>query len=475
MRKLLIGLVIILSAILPAYAVKLPENVQNFVKEVFPDTTFRFDGVVILPDGTVYLPLIPSQFNTTEEVAIKSTIPEGKAMKEKPDAVILSNDYVLLKMITSKGKNTVINLPSPPLELRTGLLPQDMLVPKNLIIPSTLKNIIGNLNIQTTKDTGLVIPITQPKTGAAVNSLDSTPELKGKVFYIASNATKNILVVSPEKKNASYALAQEENPISMKGYENFLFVTSFGKKALNVISLADEKIIKEIDFKTQPEEIIIDADNKIAYVSSGEDASLYVISLDTMTIKKQLRLNGMCEKVVLSDDGTKLFYNDKQTREIWAVELDNDYLLKEIGRFPNVSKIAYVNGKVYLTSRTKNKLAIIDYETLKLLSENEISEKPVDMLVYGDMLFILGAADNTIDIVDTTVDKIVDTINLEENEFPTRITPLENSNLALITDAKAGVYSILNLDKQAVVKTNKLEIPVGTIYVTNKVKKIGSN
>ena len=47
----------------------------------------------------------------------------------------------------------------------------------------------------------------------------------------------------------------------------------------------------------------------------------------------------MCEKLTLSDDGTKLFYNDKQTREIWAVELDNNYLMKLVGKFPNVSKI----------------------------------------------------------------------------------------------------------------------------------------
>ena len=175
----------------------------------------------------------------------------------------------------------------------------------------------------------------------------------------------------------------------------FLLVTSYDKKSMDVISLADEKVIKEISFKTQPDEIVIDEKNKTAYVSSGDDASIYVVDLNNMTIKKQLKLNGMCEKVILSDDGTKLFYNDKQTREIWAVELDNDYLLKEIGRFPNVSKIAYLNGKIYVTSRTKSRLAIIDYDTMGLMSENEITAKPVDMLTYKNDLFVLGAENKT--------------------------------------------------------------------------------
>lgn len=475
MRKVLIGLSLLASlSIGAAFATPLPDNVQNFVKASFPSANFRFDGVVILPDNTVYLPLIPSKFNDDKPVKIKSTIPSGETMSQKPNAVILSNDYVLLKMLaTNRGKFTVVNMTVPPLELRTGLLPQDMLVPKNFIVPSNLKNIVGNLNITTSRDSGLVIPVSQPKSGAVVNSLASTPQLQNKMFYFTTNISKYIQVMSPDRKTPNYALYQENTPICIKNYQDFLLVTSFDKKSLDVISLADEKVIKEIDFKTQPEEIVIDEKNKLAYISSGEDASMYVVDLNTMTIKKQLKLNGMCEKVILSPDGTKLFYNDKQTREIWSVELDNDYLLKEIGRFPNVSRIAYANGKIYVTSRTKSRLAIVDYETMGLMSENEVSEKPVDMLVYKNELYILGAGDKTIDVIDTTLDTIVKQIQLSSNQFPSKITRVGNSNLAIVTDAKAGVYSVIDLDKKTVIKTNQLETPVNSIVITNKIKKIG--
>lgn len=75
----------------------------------------------------------------------------------------------------------------------------------------------------------------------------------------------------------------------MKGYDGkFLLVTSFNKNTMDVISLADEEVIKQIEFKTQPDEIIIDKKNKIAYVSSSTDASVYVLSLETMTFKNSL-------------------------------------------------------------------------------------------------------------------------------------------------------------------------------------------
>lgn len=259
----------------------------------------------------------------------------------------------------------------------------------------------------------------------------------------------------------------------MKGYDGkFLLVTSFNKNTMDVISLADEEVIKQIEFKTQPDEIIIDKKNKIAYVSSSTDASVYVLSLETMTFKKQLKLNGMCEKLTLSEDGKKLFYSDKQTNEIWAVELDNDYLLRQIGRFANVSKIAYANDKIYITSRTKSRLAIIDYETLGLIGETEITPKPVDMLLFHDKLYILGAVKNEIYVLDTKTDQITDIIELATNGFSTKIYHIEGTNIALVSDTKTSKYSVLDLGAKKIISTNPTDLPINSIVVVDKVKKI---
>lgn len=474
MKKIFITIALLMSVLLPANATKLPDNVQNFITATYPKSVFRFDGVVILPDNTVYLPLIPSKFNTETVADIKYTIPENKTLEQKPNAIVLTNDYVLLKLIkNNKGKNTILSMPAPPVELVTGVFPQDMLVPKNFIIPESMRNIIGNLDIRTFQENGLVIPVTPPKK-MITNSLDRVPILKNKIMYIVSSISKNIQVVNPAKGYPSYALSQTDIPIMVKGYDVFLLVTSYGKKSLDVISLTDDKVIKEIGFNTQPEEIVIDANNKLAYVSSGEDASIYVVNLETMTLKRQLRLNGMCEKIALSDDGTKLFYSDKQTREVWVLDLENNYTLKAIGKFPNVSKIIYMNDKIYIISRTKSRLAIIDYETIGLMSENFTSDKPVDMLAYNDNLYILAAGGKTIDVIDTTLDQRTNMIELTNSEFPSKLIRIDDTNLAIVADARAQSYSIIDLDKKAVVQTNALDIPITSMYITNSFKKIGS-
>ena len=474
--KLLLTMAFIFGV--PAFAAQIPDNVQQFINKDFPKTDFRFDGVIILPDGTVYLPLFPSKFLNPENLSIKQTYPTGKTLASKPNVVILNNDFVLLKVLTDKnGHKTVYSMINPPQEMRTGLLPQDMLVPKGLVIPDSLKSIVGNLSIQTIDSPGIRVesskPVVTQLSGSALKTLSQIPALKNKNFYVSSPYSKNIQVLNTGAKTPEYSLKQNNVPISMQAYKNdFLLVTSYEKPSVDVISLADDEIIKQIYTKTQPDEILIDRVKNIAYISSSVDSSIYTVNLETMTLSKQIKITGMCEKLTLSDDGTKLFYFDKKTRDIWAIELDNNYLLKEIGKFPNVSKIAFANDKIYITSRTKNRLAIIDYNTINLIAEFEICDKPIDMISFHDRIYVLGAGDNSIQIVDAKTDNLTDTIYLNTNGFSTKISHIEDTNIALITDTKASLYTVFDLETNKVIKTVPIDIPAKSIVVTDRVKKL---
>lgn len=465
-----------------AFAAKIPDNVSVAIKKEFPNADFRFDGVIILPDGTLYLPLYPALVKKPDKIEVKSTFPEGKKLSDKPNIVIFNNDFCLLKiLVDQKGRKTVQNLANPPIEVRTGLLPQDMLVPQGLVIPDNIKGIIGNLQIATAQDAGLrVAPeailtkrVTQSK--VTKNLVAKVPQLRNKILYVATCYSKNIHVINGESRYPAYALAQKGVPIDMKSYDNdkFLLVTTFSKNFLYVISLADERMIKQIDFPSQPEEILINKYTNRAYISSPSASCIYIVDLKMMTLRQKIKVKGMCEKLALSNDGKKLFYSDKQTNEVWGIELDNNYVIKDIGKFPNVSKIAFTQNKVYLASRTKNHIAIIDYATMALIKEIEIAPKPLDMYVYKDNLFVLSAQNNVLQVFNTKTDDITDTIELNTKGFSTKICPVPGTNLAIITDTAAGKYSVLDLDKKVVIRTNLLEIPVSEMVIANRIKKIG--
>lgn len=480
MKKIILILLVLIMTTAGAFAAKVPDNVKMVIKKDFAHADFRFDGLVTLPDGTLYLPLYPALIKKPETLEVKSTLPEGKTMSDKPDVVILNNDFVLLKVITDqKGRKTVLNMKEPPIEVRTGLLPQDMLVPTGLIIPDNIKGIIGNLQIPTAQDAGLKVKPeafldrkTVKTASVEKNLVSKVAQLQNKTLYIATCYSKNIQVVQGEASEPEYALLQKAIPIDIKATpdEKFLLVTTYTKTFVDVISLSDERIIKQIDLTTQGEEILIDKTKNKAYVSSSAISSIYVIDLNTMTLKQKIKVKGMCERLYLSDDGTKLFYADKKTNDVWAIELDNQFAIKNIGNFPNVSKISFAQGKIYITSRTKNRLAIVDYVTLSLIKEIDIEAKPIDMLVYKDNLYVLSAQNNIVQVVSVIDDEITDSINLNTKGFSTKIYQVKNTNIAIVTDTKVDKYSVLDLDKKQVIKTNILEIPVSEMVIVPRVK-----
>lgn len=475
MKKLVLTLIIIFATATNVFAAKIPDNVKNIIKKDFAKADFRFDGLITLPDGTLYLPLYPSLVKKPEKFEVKSTVPAGKTLADKPDAVIFNDDFALLKILTdAKGKKSVISMKEPPIEVKTGLLPQDLLVPTGLVIPDNLKGIIGNLQIPTVQDPGLKTKSetfmdftqAQPKTvQAGKDVVSSVGQIDNKTLYIATCYSKNIQVVQGESRKPSYALAQKAVPVDIKASpdDKFLFVTQYGKNFVNVISLSDERVIKQIDLATQGEEIVVDKVHNKAYVSSAEDSSIYIIDLNTMTLKQKIKVKGMCEKLYLTDDGSKLFYVNRKMNEVWLIELNNDYVIKDVGTFPNVSKISYAQGKIYIASRTKNRLAIVDYVTLSLVQEIEVSAKPIDMLVYKNNLFVLSAQDNIVQVLNTVDDVVSDTIHLNTKGFSSKIYQIKNTNLALVMDTKTDKYSVLNLDTKKVIKTNILEVPVSEI------------
>lgn len=470
MKKLLaaLGLCLALSGV--AFAEQVPQEVQDYVNQTFPQTNFRFDGVIVLPDNTMYLPLLPAKPLKVDEVGIKNVYPNNATLKNKPEMIILNNNYVLLKVINTNGKKTVINLMNPPEELQSGLLPQEILLPKGLVIPESLKGIIGNIDVEITNDTGLKINNTRKRDVVSIVPIE---ELNNKTFYIAPGVNKNIQVIQSDEKIPEYALAQDNVINDLKSFNGeFLLVTYFDSKVMNIISLMDEKVIKQVHFDVCPEQILIDKKNKLAYISSGSNSSIYVFSLETMTLKKQLKVNGVCEKLALAEDGSKIFYVDRNTNEIWGMELDNNYLLKKIGTFPNVSKMAYINGKIYMLSRTQSRLAIVDYETLELLVEMEVGQKPVDLYAHNDELYILGAEENTVDVLDSEEDVITDILFLNTNAFATNITPIDNSEMIMITNARSGLYSVIDMQTKEIIKTSPLDVPVRSIVVVDKVKTI---
>lgn len=477
MRKLLLLLGLIFITCTNVFAAKLPIEVQDYINQNVPGTDIRFDGVVILPDNTVYLPLFPSLFSDIKQLEVKEAFPANKELNQRPDIVIFNNDFVLMKVLSDgEGHKTVLHQTNPPLQVRTGLLPQDMLVPSGLILPENIKGIVGNLKIDIKNEDIIKLNVRE----SFEEFLDETdpikqqsliPQLRNKTLFVTTNYSKNIQVLDPAQSAPKYSLAQRSIPIDIEAVNEgkFLLVTSYERPFLDIISTADSRFIKQINLSTFPDEILVDEEANKAYVTAPSSSTIFVIDLKTMSLIQKIRVNGYCEKLLLADN--KMFYVDKLKNEIWAIELDNNYELKDIGKFPNVSALVYANDKLYISSRTKSRIAVIDYSTLGLANEFTTVNKPVAMQLFGNNLYVLGAQNNEIQKINILNGKIVDVISLGTEGFSTGFNKIQNSGLAVITDIKKNKYTIMDLAKGKVLKTYAVNVPINDIIITDKVKE----
>lgn len=476
MRKFLLILGILLIGASSAFAAKIPDEVKSYILEKIPQADIRFDGVIIFPDNTIYLPLYPSLFSDIKTLKIKETFPANKELKQEPDVVIFNNDFTLLKVLSDgEGHRTVAHLTNPPLQVRTGLLPQDMLVPSGLIIPENIKGIIGNLKIDTKSEDMIKVENKDSyedflSESEPVNPQALISQLKNKVLFVTTNYSKNIQIVQPAKAVPSYSLAQKSIPIDVKAVNKgkFLLVTTYDRPFVDVISVADSRFIKQINLSSNPEEILIDAANNKAYVTSPSASTIFVIDINTMSLIQKIKINGYCENLLLTDD--KLFYVDKLKSEIWAIELKNGYELKDIGRFPNVSALAFANNKLYISSRTKSRIAVIDYSTLGLISEFTTVNKPLKMILRDKTLYILGAEANVVQLIDTQNDSVIGNIELGTGGFSAGFNLIDGTDYAVVTDLKKNQYSIIDLAKGKFLKTYFLNVPIKDVIITDKVE-----
>jgi len=531
MKKFLISLSILaaVGVFHPVFATQLPIEVKNYVLQHEPEATIRFDGLITLKDGTFYLPLLPAYEVKDSAFGIKYTYPENKVFSKKPDIVVFSNNYCLLKLIKTKEGLTVSSLKDLPIEVRTGLLPQDLLVPKGLVLPDSLIGILGDLSIPLTSNLKITEKQQIPQVFDEKEDLPKTPQkikvipqLQNKQFFITNFNSNYIYIMPSNLTDVQYTLKLDSIPKTVKEIaQRYLLVATNGKTYIDVVDIPNEEIAKQIDLGVVPDEIIVTRDEKLAYVISNKSPYLFVIDISTMNLIKQIQIKGSPEKIAFSDDETKLIYQDSKTNDIYSVELKNNYVNIYQCNVSNTSKIALINDNIYALSRTKNSFKIYPYQNFveektvkdttifgskksyyvksavfatgpvarnikkqeqEKLSQNELektkyvedgitielSQKPVDLIYKNNKLFVLSAATNSIDVVNPQTKVLEKTIPLKIAGFSTKFNPIKNSDMFIITNVMENKYVVFDLLKQKVLQINPIDIPITTLTVVEE-------
>ena len=551
MKKILSATLISMMLLggLSAEAVLLPHPMRVYLFNNVAGTSIRFDGLINLPNGTMYVPVIPAQPKDVEKLEIVYTYPEKQPFKSEPEVITFNNNYSLLKVLPDGKKRTLTKYDNLPDVVKTGVLPQDMLVPTGFYVSENLRGILGNLEIPVAITNIEKKPIATNVQKPVANS-DSTvvarkngkkivkthkkalktimpKELSNKMYLVTNFDSQYLKVFTPGRPEPIYGLKLKGvlKDVKVTPDNKYLITAVFGKNQVDIADIGNEQIAKSIELNMQPSEIAVDKDANKTYIMSTEGKSIFAVNLQDMNISEKVTLEAVPYRMALSPDGTMLAYADKNTDNVYILKLDDEYKNVLVTNCKNISKIIIDDmNRMFILSRTQNKLLVNDFNLAKpfvtgeededtgvilqkklayntrkmlgavdILPENsesmdrqeieptnatveektiETGFKPTEMFLYGNKLFVVCSGDNEIEILDTETLKIADKIKMPFNGFPRKITRIDNSNLALVTDADAKKYAIINLDTNKITGTYPLDMPVYSITIIDKINNI---
>ncbi len=473
LKKFMTLLLIYFSVSSCAFATKLPDSVVKYVNQQVPKAAIRFDGLISFPDGTLYIPVLPADTIKDAKGVVKSTIPAHKQLSQKPDLILFDTNFALLKVIKNeKGKPTVMNPDNIPFVVKTGVLPQDMLVPPGMILPDDLKIILGDLKIPLASSAVNNFINEKPKNAPvkAPQKLVQLPELKNKSL-LATTLNSNLINVIPANSTGTkYTINSDSFPKFIQPVVNgrYLLIGGCGKTFIDVADLKLSVLAKKIDLAYLPSEVITALDNTKAYVAVSNDQLIFLIDLKSMTVLEKIKIKGYPKNIALDENGQYLAYMDKTTGDIYTLSLNGEkYDNKFVVKSENVSKLLPIGNIIYAVSRTKNELQVIDNKIQDYIYIQPIEKKPVDMLLFNNNIYVL-TANNEVHVFDIKNYNIIKTVKLPTKGFSNNIALVPETNLAIITNAADKKYFVLNLKTFEIVQTVPTDILINNVKILTK-------
>ncbi len=455
-----------------SYATKLPAYILETLKTDLPSASVRFDGLISLPDGTVYLPVLPSNPKKNPSGKIVSTYPANKKLSQRPDVVLFDSNFALLKVVKDKnGRPTVTDTKNIPFIVKTGLFPQDMLVPPGMIIPEDMKIMMGDLKIalQNSSVNDIFKGHVETKKNVENTKIVPIPYMSGRTLLITTLDSKLINVIPSDSTVPVFTLRLDNLPkfILPVCKDEYILVAAAGKTYIDVADVKQEVLAKKIDLGFQPAEIILNSDKTKAYVAPSDDQSIFVIDLKTMALAEKIKVKGYPKNITISADDKQIAYVDKNTGDIYTLALNETYLNSFVYNASNVSKLVVKGNNIFLLSRSEHNLQVVDTEIKDIIYKQPLAKKPVDMVLIDNKLYILCAA-NELDIFKLEDYSFEQAIKLPETGFYKKLVKVPDSSIFLITNVTDKKYFVYDYVKNSILQTVKTSVYINDLQLMNK-------
>lgn len=474
---LLLLLILVIAG--PALATELPPTVRNYVTEKDPQAHIRFDGVVIFSNGEMYLPVIPQAFKVNPNPG--SVRAETPVSVSYPDLVHFDNDFFLVRLIQSKsGRLTLPDLASYPIEMKEGLLPQDLVLPDNLFIPTELKVILGQLPYNPSQPGPQQKKINPPAAITLKPDTKTTPIQPPKAMvndrvYLYSLDDQQLVTydMKTAQKTGQVDIGCLPSDMVMGRDGKLLFVSCIRKSQVVAVDVTANLVKTRIQVASNPGQLLLVGNNLI--VGHRFEESLEVIDTGSLSVRQRINLPGQAGALRQLPKTAYVFVADAFGSSIYQVNLKGgaeQTSPRKLEGLPGMSDMVIIDRgqltedrdpELWVASRTQHKVRVINLLTGDTVMDIAVGKKPLALVQANGAVLSLSANDSQLDQIDISTGKVVTRMPLGTQSFPSDVAVTRAGKSMVVSAANTEALYVVNLQTPAVDKVVKTPFTALTI------------
>ncbi|WP_373532456.1 YncE family protein [Vampirovibrio sp.] len=455
-----------------AWATELPPGILNYLRQKDTQVKVRFDGLVLFSNGESYVPVIPQDPDLDpDSQRVIATMPQNVPY---PEIIQFDNNFFLMKLIlTSSGRLTFPKMAEYPMQLREGLLPQDFVMPNNLFIPVELKIILGALPYNPSyvpAKNPLIVPpsVTLAKQGGQAAQLTVT----NRLTYVFDLNDQKVLAIEPLTGKVTGEVPLGSVPAGMKLSPDgsLLFIPCLSTNELVVVDTGSNLVKTRVPVGERPDSVLYVPDREEVVVSNRYSPLLSVVDVKTLQSGANIALPGNGGAMAMIPGESILLVADSGQSKLYLVNLITRTVEKTIPALPDISAIKALKNsdgalEIWVASRSNAQVSVMDLQGT-VLKTLPVGQKPVDMIVYDNQLFVLSAGDARFDVINLGSRTTKPFIPLVGESFPSSVVAVPSEQRAYVATAGSTDFIIFNLALGQVEQTVPVKFRAGMIAMT---------
>lgn len=216
--------------------------------------------------------------------------------------------------------------------------------------------------------------------------------------------------------------------IPVSGWTHHQAITSDGKYVLSthgmrgsisVVDLEDNKVIKTVKTGPVPNYTLITKDNKSAFVSNTGNNTITEVDLKSWTVKRKMESGAAPEHMAFSGDEKTIFVSNPRAGKVSAVSVKSGKITKtyKVGKAVHGLDIGDDGKTLFVSSKKENKLVAIDTDS-GMKRELVLTPAPYHLNTIRNTgkVYVSSRKKPIIWVVDQKTLKVVNTIKLPAGE-----------------------------------------------------------